>query len=131
MKTTDTWYKAEGNCPAEDFELASYLLFEAGVATLEELESADLLVHLVDASHPEMHQQITAVEKILEELHLDGIPSLLVLNKWDRLSPHEKSERALALPHAIPISARNGEGIRELMLRLESAVLTSSPRHDE
>jgi ribosomal protein L11 methyltransferase len=38
MKTTDTWYKAEGNCPAEDFELASYLLFEAGVATLEELD---------------------------------------------------------------------------------------------
>ncbi len=105
-------------------------LKDAFLATLEELESADFLVHLVDASHPEMHRQITAVEKILEELHLDGIPTLLVLNKWDRLSPHEKSERALALPHAIPISARDGDGIRELMLRLESAVPTFSPRRD-
>lgn len=105
-------------------------LKEAFLATLEELESADFLVHLVDASHSEMHQQITAVEKILEELHLDDIPTLLVLNKWDRLSPHEKSDRALALPHAIPISARNGDGIRELMVRLESAVLTFTPHHD-
>ncbi len=105
-------------------------LKDAFLATLEELESADFLVHLVDASHPEMHRQITAVEKILDELHLVGIPTLLVLNKWDRLSPHEKSERALALPHAIPISARDGDGIRELMLRLESAVPTFSPRRD-
>ena len=38
MQKVDTWYKAEGYCPAEEFELASYLLFEAGVATLEELD---------------------------------------------------------------------------------------------
>ena len=38
MQKIDTWYKAEGYCPIEDFELASYLLFEAGVATLEELD---------------------------------------------------------------------------------------------
>lgn len=38
MQRIETWYKAEGHCPAEDFELASYLLFEAGVATLEELD---------------------------------------------------------------------------------------------
>lgn len=41
MQKTETWYKAEGHCPAEEFELASYLLFEAGVATLEELDSKD------------------------------------------------------------------------------------------
>lgn len=41
MQKIDTWYKAEGFCPAEDFEIASYLLFEAGVATLEELDSAE------------------------------------------------------------------------------------------
>ncbi|MBS7271576.1 MAG: 50S ribosomal protein L11 methyltransferase, partial [Fibrobacter sp.] len=38
MQKIDTWYKAEGYCPAEEYELASYLLFEAGVATLEELD---------------------------------------------------------------------------------------------
>lgn len=41
MHKTETWYKAEGDCPAEDFELASYLLFEAGVASLEELDPTD------------------------------------------------------------------------------------------
>lgn len=41
METVDTWYKAQGSCPAEDYELASYLLFEAGVKTLEELDSKD------------------------------------------------------------------------------------------
>ena len=38
MQKIDTWYKAEGYCPAEEYEIASYLLFEAGVATLEELD---------------------------------------------------------------------------------------------
>ena len=38
MQKIDTWYKAEGNCPDEEYEIASYLLFEAGVATLEELD---------------------------------------------------------------------------------------------
>ena len=38
MQKIDTWYKAEGYCPSEEYELASYLLFEAGVATLEELD---------------------------------------------------------------------------------------------
>src|SRR5574344_1831194 len=41
METVDTWYKAQGSCPAGDYELASYLLFEAGVKTLEELDSRD------------------------------------------------------------------------------------------
>lgn len=41
MQRIETWYKAEGHCPAEDFELASYLLFEAGVATLEELDTKE------------------------------------------------------------------------------------------
>ena len=41
MQKTETWYKAEGDCPAEDFELASYLLYEAGVASLEELDPTD------------------------------------------------------------------------------------------
>ncbi len=41
MQNTETWYKAEGHCPIEEFELASYMLFEAGIASIEELNSTD------------------------------------------------------------------------------------------
>ena len=41
MQNTETWYKAEGDCATDEFELASYLLFEAGVASLEELDPTD------------------------------------------------------------------------------------------
>lgn len=58
-------------------------------ATLEELYSADLLLHLVDASHPEWEEHIQTVEEILEEMGLATSPRLLVLNKIDRLSPGE------------------------------------------
>jgi GTP-binding protein HflX len=54
--------------------------------TLEELRDADLLIHLADASSPDLDGQIKAVEGILDELKLDHIPRLLVLNKIDRLS---------------------------------------------
>jgi GTP-binding protein HflX len=58
-------------------------------ATLEELESSDLLIHLADASSPALEQHITSVEGILESLDLAGIPRLVVLNKRDRVSAEE------------------------------------------
>lgn len=60
-------------------------LMEAFQATLEELAEADLLLHVADASHPELEMQVKAVETILENLKLHEIPRLLVLNKVDRL----------------------------------------------
>ena len=73
-------------------------------ATLEELEDADLLLHLVDLSNPRFLEQVQSVEKILEELDLGSRPRLLVFNKIDQVDPAD-------LPHlcrrfaAIPISA--------------------------
>ena len=64
-------------------------LMEAFAATLEELHDADLLLHVVDASSPRMEEQIKAVEGILDRLGLNRIPSLLVLNKCDRLDSQE------------------------------------------
>jgi GTP-binding protein HflX len=62
---------------------------EAFAATLEELNDADLLLHVVDASSPRMEEQIRTVEKILMDLGLNRIETLLVLNKTDLLDPDE------------------------------------------
>lgn len=60
-------------------------LMEAFAATLEELHDADLLLHVVDVSNPRMEDQIKIVNKILAQLNLKGVPTLLVLNKTDLL----------------------------------------------
>jgi GTP-binding protein HflX len=60
-------------------------LMEAFAATLEELHDADLLLHVVDASSPRMEEQMQAVKGVLRKLNLEDVPSLLVLNKIDRL----------------------------------------------
>ncbi len=71
-------------------DLPEYLM-EAFAATLEELNDADLLLHVVDASSPRMDEQIAAVEGILAKLNLAHIRNLLVLNKADRLDPRERA----------------------------------------
>lgn len=62
-------------------------LFGAFRATLEELEDADLLLHVVDLSNPRFEEQIAAVDKILDQLDLGRIPTQLVLNKVDQVDP--------------------------------------------
>ena len=57
-------------------------LTEAFQATLEELEAADLLLHVADASHPELDRQIAAVDGILADMELNEVPRVLILNKW-------------------------------------------------
>jgi GTPase len=66
-------------------------LAQAFHATLEELDEADLLLHVVDASDPDRDAHITAVERILKDLELAETPRLLVYNKVDRLLPEEKA----------------------------------------
>lgn len=100
-------------------------LMDAFRATLEELESADLLVHVADASHPDLLQQITSVETILEELELQHMPRILLLNKWDLLDVPARAELADAFPHAIPVSARTGDGLKRLLEVLENMLLNT------
>src|SRR5690606_27218490 len=64
-------------------------LLGAFSATLEELEDADLILHVVDISNPRFEEQIGAVERILTELELDRIPRLLVFNKTDLVDEGE------------------------------------------
>lgn len=94
-------------------------LTEAFRATLEELDTADLLVHVADGSHQELLQQIEAVVKILEDLNLAEKPRILVLNKCDRLQESALIELAEAFPHAILASALSGHGLQGLLTRLE------------
>jgi len=79
-------------------------LFDAFRATLEELKDADLLLHIIDVSHPRFEEQMQAVEKLLEELELSHSPILRVFNKIDQVDPQKVAELGLAFD-AVAISA--------------------------
>jgi GTP-binding protein HflX len=85
-------------------------------ATLEEIAEADLLIHVIDITHPQAHEQARAVYQTLEEIEADHIPILTALNKIDSLTDPEHARQALAdFPSAVAISALTGEGIPELL----------------
>ena len=83
-------------------------LMNAFRATLEEMDAADLLVHVHDAANPDWPRQNASVEAILRELKLDEKPTIDVFNKIDKLDP--ASHGALP-PGAIEVSATSGQGI--------------------
>ena len=86
-------------------------LINAFRATLEELEVADVLVHVIDASNPDWPRQRASVEAILDELHLAGKPTLSVFNKVDRL---DAGARAALPADALAVSATENTGIDRL-----------------
>lgn len=90
-------------------------LREAFRATLEELESADLLIHVADAGHPELDAHIRAVEDILREMDLHELPRLLALNKWETLDPDQALTLQNAYPQGIPVTARERTSLRPLV----------------
>ncbi|MEG2139476.1 MAG: GTPase HflX [Bilophila sp.] len=97
-------------------------LKEAFQATLEELEAADLLLHVTDASHPELDRQIAAVDGILADMELHAIPQIMLLNKWDRLEEDTRETLRTRWPEALPVAAATGEGLDQLSRRIEEAV---------
>lgn len=97
-------------------------LVDAFKATLEEVVEADLLLHVVDCSHPQAEDQIRAVNTVLEEIHAEGKPTMLVLNKIDRAEPDLVARWRMAHPRAVAISARTGEGFDALMSELGTAL---------
>lgn len=85
-------------------------------ATLEEIAEADLLLHLVDVTHPEAMAQARAVYQTLQEIEADHIPVLTVLNKIDRLHDPEQARLSLVdFPQAVAISALTGEGVSDML----------------
>ncbi|MBN1103486.1 MAG: GTPase HflX, partial [Deltaproteobacteria bacterium] len=94
-------------------------LMEAFAATLEELQDADLLLHVVDLSSPRMEEQILTVEGILRKLDLERIPTVLVLNKSDRIDPQEALSVARSL-NGVAISAIERKTFHPLLSRIET-----------
>lgn len=96
-------------------------LVEAFKATLEEVVQAELLLHVVDLSHPQAEQQILAVNAVLEEIGADGKPTLMVFNKIDRFGSDELLKRYLErFPSAVGVSAKTCDGLPELLAELGS-----------
>ena len=104
-------------------------LLAAFKATLEEMEESDLLIHLVDASSPQLENQIASVNRILGELQLDALPRLLVFNKMDLVDPEELENRK-RLYTAIPVSAIDrstlGTLVNEISQRLVADTATDA-----
>jgi GTP-binding protein HflX len=96
-------------------------LMSAFRSTLEELEDADLLLHLVDASSPRFEQHISSVGKTLDELGLSGKQQLLVFNKVDRLQK-EEAENLRTRFHALTVSALDPSTFGPLLEAIEESV---------
>lgn len=90
-------------------------------STLDEVVDADLLLHVVDASHSEFEAQIEATEGVLAELGIEGKPTILVFNKVDALSEPGLRDRLLAKDaEKALISAKTGDGLHELLQAIQA-----------
>ncbi len=90
-------------------------------ATLEEIAETDLLLHVVDVTHPHAEVQVRAVNQTLQQLDVVGIPQIVALNKIDRLIDAEVLA-SLSLEHAVPVSALSGQGLEDLMRRVDQVL---------
>jgi GTP-binding protein HflX len=96
-------------------------LVDAFGATLEETRLADLILHVADGSVPEdeLVEMTVAVQEVLSEIGASEVPQLLVLAKADLIDDDRRSELARRHPAAVLVSAHSGEGIDELLARIE------------
>jgi len=93
-------------------------------ATLEELEGANLLLHVIDIHNPRVNEQVQSVEKLLTDLDLHNIPTLRVLNKQD-LVERKMADRLVESLHGIPISAKSSDTLIPLITRMREMVLST------
>lgn len=101
-------------------------LVEAFRSTLEEIADADLILHVVDASHPDPEGQIHAVRQVLTEVDAQDIPEIIVLNKADIADPFVVERLRQREPNHVVVSARTGGGIPELLEKISASI----PRPD-
>jgi GTP-binding protein HflX len=94
-------------------------LVEAFRSTLEEVSDADLVLHVVDGSHPDPEGQIAAVREVFAEIGADKVPELIVINKADVADPMVLARLRQREPHSVVVSARTGEGLAEARAVLE------------
>ena len=92
-----------------------HALVAAFRATLEEVVEADLLLHVVDASAPDLAERESAVDAVLREIGASERPRILVLNKADRLGATRAAALARERTGSVLVSARTGDGVAELL----------------
>ena len=96
-------------------------LIEAFKSTLEEVAEADIILHVVDGSHPDPFSQIDAVNDVLADIEgAEEIPRVVVFNKIDRIDAATRERLAALEPEASLVSAATGEGLDDLLRRIES-----------
>jgi GTP-binding protein HflX len=95
-------------------------LVEAFRSTLEEVADSDLILHVVDGSHPDPEGQLAAVREVLAEIGADKVPELVVINKADIADDLVLARLRQREPHSVVVSAQTGEGITEAIEAIEA-----------
>lgn len=86
---------------------------------MEEVGDADLILHVVDGSHPEPETQLAAVREVIVSVDAQNVPEIVVINKADAADPLVLQRLLRREPHAIVVSARSGQGIEELLALID------------
>ena len=97
-------------------------LIEAFKSTLEEVSGADLIVHVVDGSHPDPQEQIRAVREVISEIGGGDIAEIIAINKADVAPPEKLMQLLREEPNSFAFSARTGFGIDTLVAAIEAAL---------
>jgi GTP-binding protein HflX len=97
-------------------------LIEAFKSTLEEVSGADLIVHVVDGSHPDPQEQLRAVREVIREIGGGDIPEIIAINKADIAPPEMIMQLLREEPNSFAFSARTGFGIETLVAAIESSL---------
>jgi GTP-binding protein HflX len=95
-------------------------LVEAFRSTLEEVADSDLILHVVDGSHPDPEGQLSAVREVFAEIGAADVPELVVINKADVADPMVLARLRQREPHSVVVSARTGEGTAAALAAIES-----------
>lgn len=101
-------------------------LVEAFRSTLDEVREADLLLHVLDGSHPQAEPQARAVDEVLHEIGAHETPRLLVINKSDAMDAEQTTALRVRHPDAVFVSAARGTGIDALLGRTAAEAATGS-----
>jgi len=97
-------------------------LVDAFKATLEEASASDLLIHVADASDPEVEIHMATTEKVLAEIGAAELPRILVLNKIDIAEPEALEQWKRIHPEGLAVSAKTGQGLDSLALLIEKSL---------
>ncbi|GHF52866.1 MULTISPECIES: GTPase HflX [Streptomyces] len=95
-------------------------LVEAFRSTMEEVGDSDLILHVVDGSHPAPEEQLAAVREVIRDVGALDVPEIVVINKADAADPLVLQRLLRIEKHSIAVSARTGAGIPELLALIDS-----------